>query len=139
MRRGVVVPFAVALDDLDQVIDRLLAAALAGERDREIEPGLMIERIGRDLRSRSSSGPDRLRLLGELERGTRGRHRGIVALGLRHHRERRFSFFERTAQHVDAGKPGERGDVGVVLRQYLRVELGGAGGIVGGERGHRRL
>ena len=36
---------------------------------------------------------------------------------------------------MDAGKPGERGDVGIVLRQYLRVELGGAGGIVGGERG----
>src|SRR4051794_30170792 len=46
---AVVVPFTVALDDLDEVIDRLLAAAMTGEREREIEPCLVIERIGGDF------------------------------------------------------------------------------------------
>src|SRR4051794_1796145 len=38
--RLVVVPFAVALDDLDQMAGRLLTLAGRIERDREIEAGL---------------------------------------------------------------------------------------------------
>src|SRR5215510_1032925 len=51
LARAVVVPLAVALDDLDEVVDRLLAAALAVQRDGEVEPGLMVARIGRDRKS----------------------------------------------------------------------------------------
>src|SRR5271165_4199452 len=46
LARAVVVPFAVALDDLDEIVDRLCAASLAVQGDREIEARLMIERIG---------------------------------------------------------------------------------------------
>src|SRR5207244_11279786 len=44
LARLVVVPFAVALDDLDQPVGRVLAPAGRIERDREIEARLMVER-----------------------------------------------------------------------------------------------
>src|SRR5215831_4792268 len=49
LARAVVVPFAIALDDLQQVIDGLLPLPLAVQREREIEARLMVERIGRYL------------------------------------------------------------------------------------------
>src|SRR5260370_25676710 len=45
----VVVPFAIALDDLEQVIDCLLTAPLCIQREREIETGLVVERVRRDF------------------------------------------------------------------------------------------
>src|SRR5262249_49191633 len=81
LARAIIIPFAVAPHDLDQLIDRLLPAVLAVERDREVEAGLMVERAGGDLLLELGDRADRLRLLGELERGARRRHRRIVALG----------------------------------------------------------
>ena len=66
----------------DQVVDRFLPASLAVEGDREIEAGLMIERIGGHVLFQLGDRADRFRLLGELERGARGRDRGIVAAWL---------------------------------------------------------
>src|SRR5262249_56040028 len=65
--RTVVVPFAIALDDLEQIIDRLLAPPLAVQAEREIEPRLMVERIGSDLLFEIGDGPDRFRLRGHFE------------------------------------------------------------------------
>src|SRR5215203_2600156 len=45
---AVVVPIAVAPHDLDELVDRLLALAASVEREREIEAGLMVERIRLD-------------------------------------------------------------------------------------------
>src|ERR1700756_3151552 len=39
----VVIPLAVPLDDADQMIERLLPAAFAVEREREVKAGLVIE------------------------------------------------------------------------------------------------
>src|ERR1700691_2432135 len=85
---AVVVPFAVAPDDGDQMIERLGAAALAVERERQIEARLMVERIGGDLLLELGERPKGLGLLGKLERRTGGRDRGIVLLALRHQSER---------------------------------------------------
>src|SRR5262249_12859546 len=60
---AVVVPFAVALDDFDEVVDRLLAAALAVQGDREIEACLMVEQVGCDLFFQVGDRADRFRLL----------------------------------------------------------------------------
>src|SRR5262249_56110636 len=49
LARAVVVPFAIALDDLEQIIDRLLAPPLAVQAEREIEPRLMVDRIAPHL------------------------------------------------------------------------------------------
>src|SRR5262249_23665395 len=38
LARAVVVPFAIALDDLEQIVDRLLAPSLTVQAEREIEP-----------------------------------------------------------------------------------------------------
>src|SRR5262245_26177733 len=49
LARSVILPFAVALDDLDQIVDRFRAPPLAVEGNGEIEAGLMVERVGGDL------------------------------------------------------------------------------------------
>src|SRR5215470_1851381 len=74
LARAVVVPFAVAPHDLDEMVDRLLAAVLAVERHRKVEPRLVVERIGRDLGLELADRTDRLRLLGQLDGGARGRY-----------------------------------------------------------------
>src|SRR5262252_2646087 len=79
---AVVVPFAVAPDDLQQVIERLLALALGVQRDRQVEARLVVARIGGDLLLQLADRPERGGLLGELERRARGRHRRLAALGL---------------------------------------------------------
>src|SRR5262252_5623273 len=64
LARAVVVPFAVALHDFEQIVDRLLPAALAVQGDGEIEARLMVERIGRDLLLELRDRSHRLGLLG---------------------------------------------------------------------------
>src|SRR5438477_9317129 len=50
LARAVVIPFAVASNDLHQIVDRFLPATLAAERYREIKARLVIQRICRHLR-----------------------------------------------------------------------------------------
>src|SRR5713226_9289318 len=80
LARAVVVPFAVALDDLEEVVDRRLALSLAVQRHREVEARLVIERVGGDLLLELGDRPDRFRLLEQVERRACRRHRGVVAL-----------------------------------------------------------
>src|SRR5947209_16832548 len=49
LARAVILPLAIAPDDLDEVVDRLRPAALAVQRHREVEPRLMVEWIVCDL------------------------------------------------------------------------------------------
>src|SRR3984893_15903991 len=67
LARAVFLPLAIALDDLDQVVDRLRPAPLAVERDREIEPRLMVEWIGCNLLLELCEGTYCLGLFGEIE------------------------------------------------------------------------
>src|SRR5579875_3410927 len=60
---AVVLPFAVALHDRQQMLDRLRALALGVQRGGEVETGLMIERIGGDLLLQRVDGSDGFRLL----------------------------------------------------------------------------
>src|ERR1700716_1108883 len=46
---AILVPFAVALDDFQQMVGRLGTVALRVERGRQIESGLMIERVCGDF------------------------------------------------------------------------------------------
>src|SRR5262249_54323040 len=79
-------------------------------------------------------GPNRFRLLGDLERRLGGGDRGIVALGFRHQGQRLLGLLGGAGAHVAAREAGERGDVAAVLRQHLGVEIGRARGIALGER-----
>src|SRR2546425_10095541 len=72
LARAVVVPFAIAPDDLEEMVARFGAAPLAVQGDREIEPRLMIERIGGDLLFQFAERTHRFRLLGEFERRAGG-------------------------------------------------------------------
>ena len=62
--RAVIVPFAVAPDDLDQLLHGFLAFARGIERDREIDARLVIGRVRRDLLFEFIDRTGRLRLLG---------------------------------------------------------------------------
>src|ERR1700716_2150908 len=92
---AIVVPLAVAADDLDQVVERLGALAFGIEREREVEPRLVIERIGGNLLLQLGDRAEGGSLLGQLDRGADRRHRRVVALGLRHHRERLLGLVDR--------------------------------------------
>src|ERR1700730_702280 len=81
--RAVVVPFAIALDDRDQVLERVGALALAVERQRQIEARLMVERVGGDLLLELVDRPECLGLLGKLQRGAGRGDRRVILLRLR--------------------------------------------------------
>src|ERR1043166_4884498 len=65
LARAVVVPFAVAAHDFQQLVERFLALSFAVERQRQIEACLMIERIARDFVLERADWADRFRLLRE--------------------------------------------------------------------------
>src|SRR6266852_5118337 len=60
LARAVVVPFAVALDDFEQLAGGLAALAAGIERGRQIESGLMIERVCGDFLFQLGHRADRL-------------------------------------------------------------------------------
>src|SRR2546423_9305249 len=62
LARAIVVPFAVALDDREQLLGRLDPLAGRVERGRQIESGLMIERVCGDFLFQLGDGADGLRL-----------------------------------------------------------------------------
>ena len=69
LARAVVVPFAVAAHDLEQMVERFGPPPLAVAGERQVEARLVVERIGRDFLLQFADRPDRFRLLGEFERG----------------------------------------------------------------------
>src|SRR5262245_3047874 len=81
LARAVVVPFAVALDDLEQLRRRLAALAHRVQRGRKVEAGLMIERVCGDFLFELADRTDRLRLLGEIDRSLHRLDRRVVAFG----------------------------------------------------------
>src|SRR5258708_28689771 len=63
LSRAVLVPFAVALDDFEQLSGRLSALARGIERSRKIESRLMIERVCGDFLFQLGDRAERLGLL----------------------------------------------------------------------------
>src|SRR4029077_1487351 len=105
---AVVVPFAVALDDGEQLLERVGAAALAVEGERQIEARLVVERIGGDLLLELADRAERLGLLGKLEGGGGRCDAGVILLALRHHGERLPRLIERASLHIGARQTAER-------------------------------
>src|SRR5215216_1368564 len=87
LARCLVVPGALAPDDVDQRIDRLLAAAAGVERQREVEAGLMVERVRLKPALELAGVAERRRLLSELDCGPGPGDRRVVLLGARRHGE----------------------------------------------------
>ena len=81
----------------------------------------MILRIGRDLLFEFADRADRLRLLGEFDRGAGGGGGGFAALGLRDLRENLLGLFDLADADIGAGKPRQRRDIGRILGQQLRI------------------
>src|SRR5215510_2633784 len=134
LARPVVIPLAIALDDPEQVIDGLLAAPLGIQRDREIEAGLMVERVRRDLLLELSDRSDRLCLLAQLECRAGRSDRGIVALGFRDHRQGLSRLLKGAGAHVAAREAAKGSEIAAVLRQHLGIEVGCARGVAFGKR-----
>ena len=103
--RRVIVPFAVALDDFDEMIGGGGALAARIERDSEIVARLMVGRIGGDPGFQFGNRADRLRLLGEIDGGLGGRRRGGVALGFRGQGARLVWLLEGAGGAIAAHKP----------------------------------
>ena len=136
---AVIVPFAIALHDGDQLFERIQPPAVAVERHREIESGLMVGRIGGDLLLKIGNGPSDLGLLGEIERRTRGGDGCIVLLSCRHHGERLFRLIERAGLDMAAHQSGKRRQVCAVLGEKLPVHVRRPGSIARRERSVGRL
>src|ERR1019366_9931047 len=97
---AVIVPFAVAPDDADQLFERIEPLALAVEREREIEPRLMVERIGGYLLFQFGDRAKRLGLLGQLQGGKRCEDGRFVALRIRDQSQRLLRLLERAGFDV---------------------------------------
>src|ERR1700738_4264953 len=69
LARAVLVPFAVALDDFEQLTGRLSALARGVERGRKIESRLMIERVCGYFLFQLGHRSQRLGLFGAINRG----------------------------------------------------------------------
>src|SRR5215210_9489295 len=87
LARRLVVPGALAPDDVDQRIDRLLAATAGVERKGEVEAGLVVERVRLEPALELAGVAERRRLFGELDRGAGAGDRRVVLLGARRHGE----------------------------------------------------
>src|SRR4051812_47356288 len=65
LARAVLVPLAVALDDLEQMVGGRSAVAAGIQGDRQVEARLMIERVGGDLLLQFGDRTERARLFGK--------------------------------------------------------------------------
>src|SRR5206468_2196207 len=95
LARAILVPLAVAFDDLEQLIGGFLSLARGVECRGEIETRLMIQRISGDLLFELADRSERLRLFGKIDRRLHCRDRGIAALGFRDLGERLAGLLDR--------------------------------------------
>src|SRR5215207_3530154 len=116
LARRLVVPGALAPDDVDQRIDRLLAAAPGVERKGEVEAGLMVERVRLEPALELAGVAERRRLLGELDRGAGADDRRVVLLARRDHGEEALRALEIVEVEMQLRQRREGGDVLRVLR-----------------------
>src|SRR6202047_5425838 len=74
LARSVIVPFAIAFHDCEQMFERVKPAAFGGERKRKTDPPLVAARLGGALLFKPADRSDLLALLGGFERGAPRRH-----------------------------------------------------------------
>ncbi len=139
LARAVIVPFAVALDDRQQLLGGLGPLAHGVERGRQIESRLMIERVRGDLLFELSHRPKRTRLFGEIDRGLHGLHRRVDALGFRHHGQGVLGLLDRAGREVAFREPRKRCDVGGIDRERFGIDLRCGRGVALGQHGVRLL
>src|SRR5512144_411097 len=116
------------------MLDRILTFALRVERDGQIEPCLMVERIGSNFFFQLRHWSERFRLLSYFKRGTRGCDGHFIPFRFRNERESLLRLFERAGFNVAARETGKCLYVATIFREKLRVDFGGAGGITFGQR-----
>src|ERR1700738_1056207 len=80
LARAVLVPFAVALDDFEQLVGGVGTVAAGVERGGKIESRLIIERICGDFLFQLGDRAERLGLFGEIDRRLHRLDRRVVAL-----------------------------------------------------------
>src|ERR1700742_773221 len=79
LARAVIVPFAIAPDDLEQLAGGLAALAAGIQRGRQVESGLMVDRICGDFLFQLGDRAERLGLLVKIDRSLHRLDRGVVA------------------------------------------------------------
>ena len=134
---GALVPGAVPLDAGEQHVGRLVARALAGEADREIEPRLVIVGIGLDLVPQLGEVADAARLVGEFERRLRRHDRLVLGTRRGDLREDVAGVVQISGQDERAGETADGTEVIWVAIEDRRIDRGGRPGIAGAERGFR--
>src|SRR5918994_5976558 len=125
LARAVLVPTAVAAYNFKKLVHGFLALAAGVETERQIESGLMIDRIRLEAALEFRQVAEGCGLLGEFDRGARAGERRIVGLGLRRHGDEAPGRFDVAEVHMELREGGERRDVLGVLSQNGGVELGG--------------
>ena len=129
LARRFIVPFAIALDNLEQAIGGGVTLAPGVQRQRQIEARLIVGGIiGHRLFQRRDIAKLG-RLFGDVDRGEhRGDRRVRVLAGGRGRSERQHALglFEIARVDVQFGEAGNGLEIGFVLGQHLRIEFRGA-------------
>ena len=112
------------------MVDGFDPAALGVEGKRKVELRLMIERVFGDPLFEIGDRSKGCGLFGDLERGARRRHGGLIVLAEgRNHGERLLGLFERAGLDIAAGETGKRVNVRGILREHAKEHLRRAGGV----------
>src|SRR5215831_1605619 len=105
---GLLVPFAITLEQGEQLVDRGLPVPAPEQRCSELETRLMVVRALRQARPQLAGRSDRLlRLLGELESGAGCGDLGVRGTLLRNAVEKLFGLGEIAARNRRPGKTPE--------------------------------
>src|SRR3954468_456117 len=83
LARAIIVPFAIALDNFEQLLGRLAAAAVGVERGCKVGTRLVIEWVGGDFLFQLGERADRVGLFGKIDRGLHGPDRRIITFRFR--------------------------------------------------------
>ena len=133
LARTVVVPFAVAPDQVQQLLDRAVAVAFGVERQRKIEAGLVIVGIGRELLVQRRRVARLRRLFAQLEFGFDRADRFVGRAVGAHETQRRTRAFEIAALQIAAREARDRTGMAGFVLQHMAVGLRRIAEIAGSE------
>ena len=131
---AVLVPGTVLADDGEQMVHRLLALAAGAERHGEIEAGLMVERVGGDLRFKLLHVAERAGGFLQLDGGAHGGDRAVIGGAGGREGKRRLGLFEIAGGELGAREADDGGEILGLLAKHGGEDFRRAGEIALGQR-----